>query len=237
MWRVSWLAAAACSFTSGAASSVPSDGRHDGAEDAPTVDAETYSACAVTSTGSSTAVTPIGGSPGGNGEPSVACANADELPVGMAFDLSNAGNPASSEPVVRKAVVRCGSLARAMSGAIATTLDETETTGLNSGCPGWDDNAIAEQDCPSGAVLVGMTANKPDNSTSLYNTVALTCAPILPSLHFGATTLLTYANTGSYDDNPEQAMCPAGMVFVGFTVQAGCANDELVPHCAAIGCN
>ena len=83
-------------------------------------------------------------------------------------------------------------------------------------------------------MLVGMTANRA--GTSLYNSVVLQCAPISPALALGGISTLSFAGTGTYTDTPQMSPCPTGSVFVGFSVLAGCANDQLTPRCAAIAC-
>jgi hypothetical protein len=175
----------------------------------------------------------LGGN-GGSAKPDVVCV-AGELPVGMAFEVANPPNPSSPEPVVRQIHVRCGTLRRTTSGSITTTAAEVATSAISSSdCGTWPDTAVAERDCPSGDVLVGMTANSA--GTSLYNSVALQCAPISPMLALGAVSTLSFAGTGADTNAPQRSPCPTGSVLVGFSVLAGCANDQLTPRCAAIAC-
>ncbi len=222
----------ACGFTPETASDAaqtPPDAP-DASPDAPS---SGYSPCTIAGSGTPSPAAVLGGN-GGSAKPDVVCV-AGELPVGMAFEVANPPNPSSLETVVRQIHVRCGTLRRTTSGEITTTAAEIATSAINStNCETWPDTPVAERDCPSGEVLVGMTANRA--ASSLYNSVVLRCAPLSPTLVLGAISTVSFAGTGADADAPQVSPCPMGSVLVGFSVLAGCANDQLTPRCAAIAC-
>lgn len=228
MWRLFALAAA-CSYTPGA----PSTTGDGGVPDAPK-DATVYTACRLAPAGAATAAGVIGGAGGGDPQPDLSCA-AGELPIGMGFDLSD-GNVDNGEHAVVVAHVRCGTIRRAASGAMTTTAAEVRDTPTGGFCLGWGASSVAEEFCPSGQVLVGMTANEAGGS--LFNTVALQCAPVGPDVAIGtASTALTFPATGWYTNQPEAAPCAPGAAFVGFSLRTACGADELVPQCAPLTCD
>jgi hypothetical protein len=234
VWRTSLLALAACAFTHGAASSTQ-DGSGDAPppppQDAALPDAS-YPACMAMPMGMPMPAGVLGGTGGGTPNTPTAC-GPGEVAVGMGFDYSP-DQDGGNETTIIDVIVRCGTLARDTTGRITTTFMETHMTPTGGICFGITDDSIPEQDCASGSVVVGMTAN--EAGTSLYNTVTVQCAAVTADFTISAaTTTFTYA-TGSFDDKPQTAMCPPNTAFSSFALRTGCANDLLGPRCVALGC-
>ena len=228
MWGILAIGLAACSFTPGTATAVP-----DGAATAP-VDAPTFSACTVAPTNPATPTGILGGM-SGSAQPDLGCA-AGELPIGMGFDFSTFP-VAGGQPAVIAVHVRCGRIQRDTTGAMRTTPAEVrDAPGYMGICIGWSATAVAEEFCPSGQVVVAMTANEPD--TSMYNSIAIRCAPLTADMHVtGVATTLAFPTTGSFANHTQSASCGTDAAIVGFEVRTGCGQDELVPRCAAVRCN
>jgi hypothetical protein len=174
----------------------------------------------------------LGGTGGGSTQPDLAC-GVGELPIGFAFDMSG-GRPANNQPVVVAIHVRCATIGRDVSGLVTSTPAELPSDpGLHGFCDfgGWTPSAMgAEMVCPRGQVMVGMIGN--EAATSLYNTVAIDCAPF----GGGAATTIGFP-TGNFSNSPQQVACPSGAAIAKLGVNAGCGQDELIVDCAPIACD
>jgi hypothetical protein len=221
MWRVLGLVSA-CSFSAQLVEPT---------SDAPPLSPDAQSAtqpCRVQASGAAIAVGVLGGD-AGSMQPDLACASG-ELPIGFQFDLSQ-GNVTVFEPAVVAVHVRCATITRDTSGR-ATSLPSkmVSDSGDHTLCIGWGTHDGDELWCPTGQVIVGISGN--EAASSLYNTVAIECAP----LGGGATTTITYGNTGSFSNQPQHPACPPGSAVASFGVQSSCGQDELIVKCAPVGC-
>lgn len=162
---------------------------------------------------------------GGTTRPDIACA-AGEFPIGFDFLWD--------DPIVGT-FARCGRLARGADGTITTTpTDRFGDPGDHGTCIGPSPDAIAEQTCPQGQVLVGITV---DNITSSYNSFAMQCQPLTSAIEItGDITSIAFTGTGAGTNNLESASCGAGMAIVSFGLKSGCDQDQLVVRCAPLIC-
>ena len=224
MWRVLAVSLAACSFHEESAADA-------GGSDA-FGDAVSARACGVHASGLAATAGVLGGNGGGSAQPDLAC-GVGELPIGFAFDMSG-GRPANNEPVVVAIHVRCATIARDASGLVTSIPAELPSdSGLHGFCDfgGWTPSAMgAEIACPRGQVIVGMIGNQA--ATSLYNTVAMDCAPFAG----GSTTTIGFP-TGNFSNSPQHVSCPSGEAVAKLGVNAGCGQDELIVDCAPVVCD
>src|SRR5262249_41772804 len=152
----------------------------------------------------------IGGG-GGTAETALACAPS-EVPIGIQLDMSSSPIDNHGDEVVAVAThLRCGTIARAGSGAMVTTPAElvTQPGGHSRGnCRQYfPTTATTEVDCPSGAVIVGLDGNLPDDT--LFNSLKITCGSLSGALVTTTTIALPVDGTGD-DDQVQHAPCPTG---------------------------
>ncbi len=163
-----------------------------------------------------------------------------ELPVELGvYTTAIAVDEGGNERVVRSLTVVCGTLA--FTPTLHTTVGETIQTPYGGCSPAWgmDPNppvTIAPPEpCPSGQVAVGLTGN--GGTDSLFNTVAIKCAPFAASGTIGAAdSSVPVTDSGSYTNKQQQAVCPENTAIVSFTWRGDCGVDELTPVCAALSC-
>ena len=234
-WAAAFVAiAAGCGFSPAA----PTDAAHDAAPGAPS-DASPpadVATCTVTGSGALVAAGTIGGT-GGTAEPALACAPS-ELPIGIQLDMSSAPIDNHGDEVVAVAThLRCGTIARDGSGAMVTTPAElvTQPGGQGGGnCSQYfPTTATTEVDCPTGAVIVGLDGNLPEDT--LFNSLTITCAALSSTLVTTTTVALPVDATGD-SDQLQHAPCPAGTALVQLGLHGACGQDELLPQCAALAC-
>ena len=163
---------------------------------------------------------------GGSTRGDVMCA-AGEFPIGFDFRYY--------DPIVATHV-RCGSLARDAAGTITTTpAERVGDPGLHGTCIITQSIVdVAEQTCPQGQVLVGISVN---NISSSYNSFVMQCQPLTSAMQIsGAMTTLAFTGTNTATDNVETATCAAGMAIVSFGLKSGCDQEQLVVRCAPVTC-
>lgn len=217
----------------------PTDGATDGAPDASR-DAPMVDACTVVPSGGGTAITGLGGA-SGNQTGNLACPQG-ELPIGLAFDVTPGPIATHGNQLLLVNVrARCARVERTTSNQMVSTATATVAhlggTGSSpSACdPYFPTNPTAEVTCPSGQVLVGVEGNQVD--TTLYNTVSIRCAALLANGTVSAsTTTLPIAGTGTNQNQPETAICPAGTAITSLVARSGCGQDSVTPTCAALTC-
>ena len=231
----------ACSFDPGKAIE-DGDGR-DGS--IGTGDASSASTCNLAPSGSSQPTPrPLGalGSSNGNLYPDLECP-AGELPITVGFESTMFPRPEGGNERVMVAInIGCASLALAK-GSLVTTNDPapgTNTSWLpnncNNGSDVWTPVVTAPAvGCPTNHVLVGLHAN--GGMGTLFNTVALACAPISTDGVIGAEdTQLSVTDTGSDMNNPQNALCPAGQILASYAMRGNCGLDQLQPICSELAC-
>ncbi len=212
----------------------------DGSPDAPPDAAGRL--CAIPGTTAPMPTSMVLGGGGGSAAPDFTCPMG-QLPVGFAFDVTTGVPPGGwSEVAITGIHVRCAVLSAFANGVITTTMgivDRVASPCGASGAKNWNTTAITEQDCPAGNVLVGMTGNADTNNgtQSMFNNVAMVCAPLVAASPIGTGVSIAFAGTGSSTDHRETATCAANTAIVNFGSRAACGQDQLAPRCAAIACN
>jgi len=230
---------AACGFTPRAVGSDPGiDAIRAPIDAQTTTDAALVSqACTVTPSSTLAAAGSIGGG-GGSSETALACGGS-ELPIGIQLDMSNMAIPNHGNEVVAVAThMRCGAIKRDASGAMMTVQAELVTQlgdqGSGDCSKYFPTTATSEVDCPNGAVIVGLDGNLPLDT--LFNSLTITCAS-LSGATITTTTLTRPVDQTDATDHPQSAPCPPGSALAQLGLQGGCAQDELLPQCAALTCN
>ena len=174
-------------------------------------------------------------------QPPIACM-AGELPIGIGTYTTIApvfeGN---TERVVRSMTVRCGTVGFTAAGSMTITAAETIQTPYGGCIPSWGsrpsvDVIIAPPvSCPAGQLPTGLTAH--GGADSLFNTVAVACAPVSPSGSVAAVAdSVPVVDSGNYLPKPQLAICPPNQAFLSFTWRGDCGVDEWTPVCAALSC-
>ncbi len=174
----------------------------------------------------------LGGSAGAPGA-SLACPNG-QLPIGMGFATTAAAvDEGGGERVVTGVGVQCATITELADGDLAITPTILEEVAAPMMCSGYTPSTIAPVvNCPPNTVLVGLVGN--GGKMSLFNTVAIMCAPLGP---FGGPQVsVPVTDTGSFSNNPQMAQCEQSLVVTGFEILSGCGIDELALDCAQVGC-
>jgi hypothetical protein len=222
-----------CSFRAQGPSSAPADAA---APDAPDA-AIPFAPCVAAPTSAPAVVAALGGD-GGDPRPALACA-ADELPIGIAFDVSQ--DPISDHADQHAMVnvrVRCARVSRTPAGTFTLMpgVQLSSTGGMGGNCSDYFPIVPSvEATCQAGTVLVGITGNRADDT--LYNTVALICAALaVDGTPTALTTTHPVTGTGTYTNQPQTARCAASQVIASFGIRSGCGQDQLSVACAPVGC-
>ncbi len=223
MWRTLVVLCAGCSFHASTTGTAPTTDAAiaDAAPDAPLLP------CQVMPTG-----TPIGvgsvGPGGGSFRPDIACA-AGELPIGFDFVREDGSGLIAVH-------ARCGVLARdALLNVTTTPKERVGDNGEHGTCIIGGTTTVAEQTCPSGQVLVGITVNNIGNS---YNSFTMSCQPLTPTMMVAGTkTVTAFTGTGTDSSNVQSAQCGDGQAILSFGLKSGCDQELLDVRCTDLTCN
>ena len=181
--------------------------------------------------------TTLGSTSGGSPRDALACPTG-ELPIGLAFDLTD--NPIDNhgnQRLVSGVRLACGTIDLVDGVAQLTATTEVALRGGSGGnCSDYFPfTASALAQCPPGQVMVGLDGNRPDDV--LFNNVGLRCAALSPTAAVGAdVTTVPVAGTGTDGNAPQTATCPAGTALIELRPNAGCGVDGLTLACAALTC-
>jgi hypothetical protein len=204
--------------------------------DATFADAPPAAACGVAPTQAPVSAGAIG-SDGGTQREDIRCPDG-ELPIGVELDTTANELPNfNNEQVVVAIHVRCGRIERTPAN-VMTTIPSGRISRLPDTCAGFSPTtASGELQCPAGAAIVGVRGNNADGNNTSYNSVKVICAALATDGSVtAATTTLDYPLTGSYSNQLQEALCPAGSAAVTFGIRSGCSQDELEPRCAPLSC-
>jgi hypothetical protein len=196
-----------------------------------------FSQCTMRTSGALTNTTAIGGD-GGDPRDDITCA-ADELPIGIGFDVSSDGISSHDDQIAMVNVrVRCARVTRRTDGSfeLQPGAQVSRAGGMGGNCSAYFPTVVApEVTCAAGQVLVGVTANRIDSS--LYNTVSIVCAPLTSDGSVMAPQAAqAITGTGTESNQPQTASCGAQSAIAAFAVRSGCGQDQLLPRCATVAC-
>jgi hypothetical protein len=196
-----------------------------------------FSPCTMRTSGALTNATAIGGD-GGDPRDDITCA-ADELPIGIGFDVSSDGISSHDDQIAMVNVrVRCARVTRRTDGSfeLQPGAQVSRAGGMGGNCSAYFPTvATPEVTCGAGQVLVGVTANRIDSS--LYNTVSIVCAPLASDGSvMAAQAAQAIAGTGTESNQPQTASCAPQSAIAAFAVRSGCGQDQLLPRCAPVTC-
>jgi hypothetical protein len=229
VWRLAVVMIASCGFEPAVL---------DITVDAKPQDADLRPSCAATAPLPGNVTNPLGaaGTSNGNPQPALDCA-AGELPIGVGFESTmNTRFEGGNERVITAIHVQCGTVVVHTDGKV--DLAPTAKLGWTAGsCNGWPPYVIAPiVRCPDNTVLVGLTAN--GGNGTLFNSAALTCRMLLANGALGAIVPPTaVVDSGSYGNNPQNALCASDSAVVSFALRGNCGLDQLTPRCAPLQCN